>query len=219
VNRGIFWVNDGLDRHALEPVARGWDWALPDFVQHAVRNAFDNLRFPVVFMNDLLQGKPAGAARTFARFAVNTTVGVGGFMDPASKIGLRPRNEDFGQTLGYWGVPGGPFLMLPLLGPSNVRDTAGMVVDTGFRVIGFFLPLVASVGMTTVETLNERSLILDEIAAERKAALDWYAAVRSAYTQYRENLVRDRRSAVREDDAYRDYYPVFESRDAPSQQP
>ena len=211
VNRGIFWFNDGLDQHVLEPVATGFDYAVPDFAQRALRNAFDNLRFPIVFFNNLFQGKPKLAGVDIARFLMNTSVGLGGLMDPASSVGLRKSNEDFGQTLGYWGVPPGPYLMLPFFGPSNVRDTGGLVVDTAFRAIGFFIPFVASLAMQGVDTLNRRALIRKEIAAERRAALDWYAAVRSAYSQYRANLVQDRRQAAdSEDDEFRDYYPVFQ---------
>ncbi|MGI9591747.1 MAG: MlaA family lipoprotein [Myxococcota bacterium] len=193
VNRAIFWVNDGIDRYALEPVSTVWDWVFPDFVQRAMSNGFDNLRFPIVFFNHLFQLKFANAGKDVARFAINSTVGIGGLMDPAETIGLPKRFEDFGQTLGYWGVPPGPYLMLPFFGPSNLRDGFGLVVDSVFRAIGFFIPFVASVALQGVDTLNRRSLIRDELQAERRAALDWYAAVRSAYSQYRENLINDRR--------------------------
>jgi phospholipid-binding lipoprotein MlaA len=195
VNRGIFWVNDGLDVYAIEPVSKAWDFVLPDPVQRSLRSVFDNLRFPVLFFNNLFQGKPKQAGSDLARFAINTTVGVGGLMDPASSIGLKKRNEDFGQTLGVWGVPPGPYLMLPFFGPSNLRDGAGLIVDTGFRAFGFFIPFWVSAAMQAVDTLNRRSLIREQIEAERRAALDWYSAVRSAYTQYRENLIKDRREA------------------------
>ncbi len=204
-NRGVFAFNDGMDRFVLEPVATGLDWVVPDFAQRALRNGFDNLRFPIVFFNDLFQGKPAGAGKDLARFLVNSTVGLGGLMDPAAEIGLPPRNEDFGQTLGFYGVPPGPYLMLPFFGPSNVRDTGGLVVDTVFRALGFFIPLVASVAMQGIDTVNRRSLMREQIQAERKAALDWYAAVRSAYSQYRENLVHDKRQAA-DEEGYTDHY-------------
>jgi phospholipid-binding lipoprotein MlaA len=210
-NRAIFTFNDGLDRYVLEPAATGFDYVVPDFAQRALRNGFDNLRFPIVFFNNLFQGKPGRAGQEFARFVVNTTVGLAGLMDPASTIGLQKENEDFGQTLGYWGVPPGPYLVLPFFGPSNVRDTGGLVVDSAFRAIGFFIPFVASVAMQGVDTLNRRALIRHEIQAERKAALDWYAAVRSAYSQYRENLVQDkRRGADAGSDEFPGYYPVLE---------
>lgn len=209
-NRGVFWFNDGLDRYVLEPVATGLDYAVPDVAQRALRNAFDNLRFPIVFFNDLFQLKPVGAAKSLGRFVVNLTVGLGGLMDPAAKIGLPARNEDFGQTLGYWGVPAGPYLMLPFFGPSNVRDAGGLIVDTGFQAVAYFIPIVASVAMGGVDTLNRRSLIREQIRAERRAALDWYAAVRSAYSQYRENLVHDERQLA-DAEAYRATYPAFEA--------
>ena len=203
MNRGLFWVNDGLDRYAIEPVSKVWDFVLPDFAQRSLRNAFENLRFPIVFFNDLFQLKPKEAGQDLARFLLNTTVGIGGLLDPASTIGLKMRNEDFGQTLGYWGVPPGPYLMLPFFGPSNVRDGCGLIVDSGFRAVGFFIPFWASIAMQAVDTLNRRSLIREQIASERLAALDWYSAVRSAYTQYRENQVQDKRGSAEDTD----YYP------------
>jgi len=208
MNRGIFWVNDGFDRHLLEPVATGFDYAVPDPAQRALRNGFDNLRFPIVFFNNLFQGKPKDAGKDFARFVLNTSVGLGGLMDPAATLGLQRSNEDFGQTLGVWGVPAGPYLMLPFFGPSNVRDAGGVVVDTAFRAFGFFIPFFASMAMQGVDTLNRRALIRKEIQSERRAALDWYAAVRSAYTQYRQNLVQDAsKGADPQEDEFDEYYP------------
>lgn len=198
-NRGIFWFNDGLDQHVIKPAATAWDYVLPDFAERALRNAFDNLRFPINFFNDIFQLKFRYVGEDVARFAMNVTVGIGGLMDPAAAVGLEKRVEDFGQTLGYWGVPPGPYLMLPFFGPSNVRDTGGLVVDSGMRAVGFFIPYWASMAMTAVDTLNRRSLIREALDAERAAALDWYAAVRSAYSQYRENLIRDRRQGAETD--------------------
>lgn len=206
MNRQIFRVNDGLDRYVIEPVAKGWDFVLPDFAQHALRDAFDNLRFPIVFANNLLQLKIKDAGIDLGRFIVNSTVGLAGFLDPASTIGLRRNVEDFGQTLAYWGVPPGPYLMLPFFGPSNIRDGFGLIVDTGLRAIGFFIPLVASFAMQGVDTMNRRSLIRDQIDSERRASLDWYISVRNAYTQYRDHLVHDRKKAASD----YDYFPGAE---------
>jgi len=206
INRPILAVNDGLDRYVLEPVSKGWDYVLPDFVQHSLRRAFDNLRFPIVFANDIFQLKMVDAGIDLARFLVNSTVGLAGLLDPASTIGL-PRNvEDFGQTLGYWGVPPGPYLMLPFFGPSSLRDGFGLIVDTGLRAISFFIPLAASFAMQGLDTLNRRSLVRDQLDAERRASLDWYVAVRSAYTQYRYNLIHDRKKAAED----YDYFPGLE---------
>lgn len=196
-NRGVFCFNDCLDMCFLEPLADSWDFIMPDVAQRSLRRAFDNLRFPVVFLNDLLQAKPKAAGVDLARFLVNTTAGVGGLMDPARDwFDLEKHNEDFGQTLGYWGLPPGPFLMLPLLGPSNLRDGFGSAVDAVTGVIGWFVPLAVTASLVATDTLNRRSLVGDQIAQERAAALDWYAAVRSAYSQYRENLIQDDADAI-----------------------
>ena len=192
MNRVFFSFNEGLDRWLLEPVAKGWDFVLPDFAQRGIRNAFDNIRFPIQFSNNLLQAKPADAGRDVARFLVNTTVGIGGLLDPASRIGLPPSNEDFGQTLGVWGVPTGPYVMLPVFGPSNVRDGVGRAVDTSMNVAAYYMPIYVSLSLTVANTVNRRAMVIEELAAERRAALDFYEAVRSAYTQYREALVKDR---------------------------
>jgi phospholipid-binding lipoprotein MlaA len=108
MNRGIFSFNEGLDRWFLEPVATGWDFVMPDPVETAIQRFFRNLGFPVVFVNDLLQGKPIAALQDVGRFALNSTAGIAGFFDPATEVGLPSHDEDFGQTLGVWGVPSGP---------------------------------------------------------------------------------------------------------------
>lgn len=206
MNRQILRFNDGLDRYAIEPVSKAWDYVLPDFVQHAIRNAFDNLRFPIDFANDVFQLDMNQAGICLARFLVNSTVGIAGFMDPASTIGLHRKPEDFGQTLGFWGVPPGPYLMLPFFGPSNIRDGVGLIVDTGLRAIGFFIPLAASFALTGADALNRRSLIRDQFDSERRASLDWYVSVRNAYSQYRANLIADDKAALKD----YDYFPGLE---------
>jgi phospholipid-binding lipoprotein MlaA len=200
MNRGIFGFNEGLDRWILEPVAKGWDFVVPDEVEKAIRRFYTNLGFPVVFVNDLLQGKPVAAAQDVGRFVLNTTAGGLGFFDPATDVGLPAHDEDFGQTLGVWGVPAGPYLVLPLLGPSSPRDTGGMAVDAASRVYSWFLPFFVNAGLYGVNVVNRRSGLLETIAEERKAALDFYAAVRNAYVQARENQVRDRQPKDEESD-------------------
>ena len=194
-NRRVFAFNEGLDRYALEPIATGWDTVVPDRVETCLANFFDNLLLPTRFANDLLQGKPWQAYETAWRAVVNTTVGLGGFFDPASAWQIYKSDEDFGQTLGVWGTPPGPYLVLPLLGPSNPRDTAGMVVDSAAYIPPWFLPIYVTASGRAVDVVNRRALALETIREERKAAFDWYAAVRSAFTQYRENQVRDRAEA------------------------
>lgn len=193
VNRKIFWFNDKADIYVLEPAARVWDAVFPDPVQRAVARFYANLASPVVFANDLLQGKPRAAGQDLARFLVNSTVGLAGFLDPATEWGLPAHEEDFGQTLGRWGVPAGPFLMLPLFGPSNPRDVVGMLVDWPLGVYTLFLDFPQSVGVRGVQLLNARSLVLEEVRDARRAALDPYVFVRNAYVQRREDLIRDGR--------------------------
>jgi phospholipid-binding lipoprotein MlaA len=192
MNRGIFGFNEGFDRWIAEPIAKGVDFITPDPVERAIRRFFLNSLFPMRFANDLLQAKPVAAAEDLGRFVVNTTVGIAGFFDPASKIGLEGHTEDFGQTLGYWGIPPGPYLVLPFLGPSNPRDGVGLIADSAARVYPFFVAMWISASINGTNLLNQRSLALESIAEERESALDYYVAVRNAYISYRENQVRDR---------------------------
>ena len=191
MNRGTFRFNEGLDRWVIEPVAKGMDFVLPDPVERSIGKFFENSRIPIHLGNALLQGKPVSAVEDLARFVVNTTIGLAGFFDPATHIGLEAHQEDFGQTLGFWGVPAGPYLVLPVFGPSNPRDTVGLAADTFSTVYPWFMPIYASFSIGVGQRLNWRSLALDQIAAERKAALDYYVAVRNAYMSYRENQIRD----------------------------
>ena len=199
-NRGIFGFNEDLDRWFLEPVATGWDFVMPDPVESALKRFFQNLGFPVVFVNDLLQGKPVAAAQDVGRFLLNSTAGVGGLFDPAAEAGLPEHDEDFGQTLGVWGVPPGPYLVLPLLGPSSPRDTGGLVVDAAARTYPFFLPWFVNFTSTAVNVVNRRALLLETIREERKSAFDFYVAVRNAYVQRRENQVSDNEAKSEESD-------------------
>jgi len=199
-NRGIFAFNEGVDRWFLEPVATGWDFVMPDPVQSSLKRFFRNLGFPVVFVNDLLQGKPVAAAQDVGRFLLNSTAGIAGLFDPATEVGLPTNDEDFGQTLGVWGVPPGPYLVLPLLGPSSPRDTGGLAVDSATLVYPFFLPWFVNFASTSVNIVNRRSLLLETIREERKSAFDFYVAVRNAYVQRRENQVSDHEAKPEESD-------------------
>jgi phospholipid-binding lipoprotein MlaA len=195
MNRSIFGFNEKLDRWILEPVATGWDFVFPDPVEESFGHFFDNLRFPVVFVNDVLQGKPVAALQDVGRFALNTTAGCVGLFDPATEVGLPKHQEDFGQTLGVWGVPSGPYLVLPLLGPSSPRDTGGLVVDANLRAYTWFIPIYANFAVYVLDVVNRRSAVLETVREERKAAFDFYAAVRNAYVQLRDNQVRDRQQS------------------------
>jgi phospholipid-binding lipoprotein MlaA len=205
-NRPMFQFNEKVDRYALEPVAKAWDFVFPDPVENAISRFMTNLRMPLVFANDVLQGKPVAALQDVARFAINTTSGFAGLFDPASAAGLPLHDEDFGQTLGVWGVPAGPYLMLPLLGPSSPRDATGTAVEATATIYTFFTPVWvgwAVSGTRAVSVVNWRSRNLETIAEERASAFDLYAALRNAHVQRRENLVRDRKpSKESEDDLY-----------------
>jgi phospholipid-binding lipoprotein MlaA len=205
MNRGIFSFNEGFDRWIFEPVAKGWDFVMPDPVERSVENFFDNLDFPILFANDLLQGKPVAAVTDIGRFMVNTTIGIGGLFDPATSFLRMPKSdEDFGQTLGVWGVPAGPYLVLPLLGASNPRDTVGFAVDTASRVQTYFVPFYVNIASTLVVNVNRRALLLETISEERKSAFDFYVAVRNAYVQRRESQIADQapKSEESDDDLY-----------------
>jgi phospholipid-binding lipoprotein MlaA len=204
-NRPIFAFNDFLARHVLEPVGRGWKFVVPEFVRDSISRLFVNARTPAVMVNDLLQGKPREAGIDLTRFVLNSSVGLAGLMDPAAAIGLEANDEDFGQTFGVWGVPAGPYLVLPFLGPSSPRDAVGRAADGAAAGWGWFVPIWASASITSVDTVNSFSFFADDVAKERKEAFDWYAAVRNAHVSRRENQVRDRAESPEEeeDDLYR----------------
>jgi phospholipid-binding lipoprotein MlaA len=204
MNRGIFAFNETVDQYALEPVARVWDFVLPDFAQKGLRNFYDNLRMPNVFVNDLLQGKPVDAGWDVLRLFYNTVFGAAGFVDIATMVEIPRNDEDFGQTLGTWGVPQGPYLVVPLLGPYTIRSGAGTIVDTMASAYGyynwFWMGVVglngletfgASAGVRGLELLNLRAIFLEEIDASRRDAFDYYVFVRNAYLQNRRAKVLD----------------------------
>ena len=215
MNRGIFAFNEGLDRYALEPVATAWDYVLPGFVQEGIENFFQNLDMPVVLANDVLQAKPAAAFEDVARFFFNSTLGIAGIFDVATRVGIPDNDEDFGQTMGYWGVPPGPYLVVPILGPYTLRDGVGEIADSTatayaywnllwFDVVGLntYETTGASIGTRGVRLLNLRAIYLEEIENSRKDAFDYYAFVRNAYLQNRQAKVldsTDTASAIEED--------------------
>ena len=195
LNRRTFAFNETLDAWLLEPVATVWDFAVPHPVQRCFGNLFDHLVLPVRVANDLLQLKARKAIEDVFRFQANTLLGLGGCFDVATRGGITKHNEDFGQTLGHWGVPAGPYLVLPLLGPSNPRDGVGLLVDSTGAVQTFFISWPVLFGAAAFDIVNTRALSLEDLAAERASAFDFYAAVRSAYVQFRENRVYDRADA------------------------
>jgi phospholipid-binding lipoprotein MlaA len=185
VNRAFFIFNDVFDRGFLEPIAIGWSYATPQFFRKGLDKVFTNLRFPVRFVGNLLQAEVVHAGEEFARFGVNSTVGVAGFFDPASSLGLGFYDEDFGQALGVYGVPNGPYVMIPLMGPSVLRDTFALVLDA---------PLGSATGLGgagVLYAINTRAIYIDDVRAARAASLDYYVFVRNAYIQRRTALIRN----------------------------
>jgi phospholipid-binding lipoprotein MlaA len=200
----VFGFNEGVDRWVLEPVATGWDWVLPERVQDGISNFFFNLDMPRVFLNDLLQGKPVAAGEDLGRFLVNSTVGIVGFIDVASRLDIPHNDEDFGQTLGRWGIPGGPYVVMPLLGPFTVRDVIAYPVDVFSRPHIYFVSTAVSAGAAVVEVTNTRADFLEEVRENRETALDYYVFIRNAYLQNRERRVNDASQPPpdREEDLY-----------------
>lgn len=208
MNRGIFTFNETLDKYAIEPVATAWDFVVPGIVQTGIDNFFNHLNMPVIFANNVLQAKPAAAGWDVLRFVYNTVFGLGGFVDIATMVEMPQNDEDFGQTLGYWGVPPGPYFVIPILGPSTVRDSAGLIVDTTASSYAYFTPfwygvaglngietLGASVGFKAFELMNLRAIYLEEIEGSRADAFDYYVFVRNAYLQNRRAKVADQKDA------------------------
>ncbi len=192
INRGVFWFNEQADRFVIKPVAKGYDWALPRPVKHGVSNVFDNLFTPVVAVSDLLQGNLQESASDVGRFVVNSTVGVVGIFDVASGWGLDKRREDIGQAFGAWGIGSGPYLVLPILGPSNVRDGVGLVGNYFLLPQNYIDDEGVRWGVAILGGIDTRYRLLDASTVLEQAALDRYAFVRSSYTQHRKNLVENK---------------------------
>jgi len=200
LNRKVFWLNDTVDVYVLEPVAKGWDFTFDQPTRRAVSNFFQNLVFPVDVVNNLLQWKLKATGVSVGRFAVNTTVGLLGFLDPATDWGLERQRSDLGQTFGVWGILPGPYLVLPFWGPSNVRDTVGLAGDYALGVATYFVPFYYLVAATAVNTVNARSLVLNEVQDIKAASLDYYVFVRNAYFQRRKALVSGTSEEARDGD-------------------
>ncbi|HEX2796434.1 MAG TPA: VacJ family lipoprotein [Immundisolibacter sp.] len=192
INRGVFWFNEQADRFVIKPVAKGYDWALPKPVKRGVSNVFDNLFTPVVAVSDLLQGNFQESAGDVGRFVVNSTVGVVGIFDVATGWGLEKRREDIGQAFGAWGIGSGPYLVLPILGPSSVRDGVGLVGNYFLLPQNYIEDDGTRWGVTILGGIDTRYRLLDASNVLEQAALDRYAFVRSSYTQHRQNLVENK---------------------------
>jgi phospholipid-binding lipoprotein MlaA len=191
VNRAIYTFNEHVDGLVLKPAAELYRLVLPSFVRTGVGNFFSNLGDVIVALNNLLQGKVSNAASDASRVAVNSTIGVLGFIDVASRIGLPKHDEDFGQTLGWWGMGDGPYLVLPLLGPSNFRDAVGRVGDFYVDPVTYVDPTRARNQLWGTRVVSTRADLLGASRVLEAAALDPYVFVRDAYLQRRRNLIYD----------------------------
>jgi phospholipid-binding lipoprotein MlaA len=191
-NRGVYQFNEGLDKVVLKPVAKGYKAVVPPPLRNGVTNVFGNFRDVTTAINDLLQGKISAAVSDVGRVAVNSTVGILGIFDVATRLGLQKHSEDFGQTLGLWGVADGPYLVLPLLGPSNFRDTIGWAgdyfTDPEFYLVSHSPETWVAFG---TRVISIRANLLETEQIFDTAAIDKYAFLRDAYLQRRRSLIYD----------------------------
>jgi phospholipid-binding lipoprotein MlaA len=186
-NRGMTQFNDTVDGALFKPVATVYKQTLPQLVRTGVSNFFGNLGDVWSFVNNVLQAKPEGALSSFWRVAVNTTIGLGGVLDPATDMRMQRYRQDFGQTLGYWGVPSGPYFVLPILGPSTLRDTAALPVDWYGHPVARVHDVPARNGLRAVQFVDTRSQLLGVDDLLESASPDAYAFRRDAYLQKRRN--------------------------------
>lgn len=211
LNSKFFEFNRQLDRWILKPVAKGYNSVVPNIVQVGISNFFYNIRVTPRFMNNVFQGKFKGAGIEVGRFLINTTAGVGGFFDVAQRFNLTTPEEDTGQTLGFYGVKPGPYIMVPLLGPYTARDLVGYVGDIALNPVYWLMfPIIEIDAIPSVvphanrttsslilltargtEIVNDRSLNLEKFQGVEESTLDLYAAVRNAYLQKRAKAIRE----------------------------
>ena len=191
MNRGIYKFNDGIDRAVLKPVAKGYKKITPNWFRNATGRFFANLGYPVTIVNQLLQGKPKLFLMDTGRFITNTTLGLAGLFDVADRMHMPSHQEDFGQTLAVWGVPSGPYLMLPFLGPSTVRDAPGKIPDYFLGILRYTdvsTPVVW--GTRAVEVVDTRASLLSTESA-LDTAFDRYGVLRDVWLQRRQYLIYD----------------------------
>lgn len=190
-NRAMLDFNLALDKAILRPVTSVYLYVIPDPLQTNVHNFLQNLRGPVIFANDLFQGEFDRAGNTLLRFAMNSTVGILGINDFAAEAGIEKHDEDFGQTLATWEVESGPYLVLPIFGPSSPRDGIGLLADTLIDPFTWFAPFEFQLGRTIGTAVDKRARNFDQINDLEKNSLDFYSAVRSLYRQRRQDEIRN----------------------------
>lgn len=200
LNRGVFAVNRAVDTAVIRPIAWTYREAVPDPFKDRLRDFLNNLKTPVVLANDLMQGDLDRAGVTFERFWINSILGIGGLIDIASSVGIPRHSEDFGQTLATWGVGEGPYIVLPLLGPSNPRDTVGLVVDFALDPLTWILPATGNkeLGYARLgaDIIDGRSRVIKVTDDLEKNSVDYYATMRSLYRQRRASEISNGKAAM-----------------------
>jgi len=199
VNRAMFEFHQAIDNLLLKPLAFAYSTLLPPPLQTGIRSALQNLKTPIYLANDLLQGETNRAGETLQRFAINSTVGVLGFYDAADKwFGIAPHTEDFGQTLAVWGTEEGPYLFIPILGPSNPRDLGGYVVDSVADPLNWYLRNTDRdewiIARAAVSGIDARAQLLETLDNLEKTSLDYYVTLRTVYRQRRADEIANRAS-------------------------
>jgi len=191
-NEKVFEFNRQADRFVLKPVAKAYSFLVPEPFQVMIGNGFDNISFVPRFVNSLLQGKFGGATRELSRFLINSTAGIGGLFDAAKYWGIEKSREDFGQTLGVWGVSPGPYLIVPFMEPMTVRDGIGRGVDSFMNPLSYFIPFLwTGVSLRLGEIVNDRALNLELFQGFEESVVDLYSAVRHGYLRRREQLIKE----------------------------
>ena len=204
MNRSVFRFNEAIDRAAFKPVAKGYKAVTPEWLRGAIGRVLANLEYPITMVNQLLQGKPVRFLQDTGRFVANSTLGIGGIFDVADKLGLPAHDEDFGQTLAVWGVPAGPYVNLPFLGPSSVRDAPSRFVDYFSGPLRYAkVPDAIDYGTTVLDIVDTRAALL-ATDATLDSAFDKYGLMRDAWVQRREYLIFDGNPPVEEFEEFED---------------
>lgn len=195
MNRTIFDFNDWLDRNALKPAAEIYRAVTPQFLREGIAHMIANLQSPIIFASDLLEGNVSRGGVTLGRFVINTTVGIGGLWDPATKMGLPGHTDDLGEAFAVWGVDEQFYLVLPLFGPSNPRDAIGLGIESTLDPLSYYLDdhhlRWAELTRFLVTGLSKREAYIETIDDVKRTSLDYYSAMRSLYRQRREALIQD----------------------------
>ncbi len=220
MNRAIFDFNEVTDVYVLAPAARGWSYVTPHFFHVAIRNFNGLILMPTVFLNDILQLKGEHAMEDIGRMLFNVSFGLLGLIDVATAMEIPHNDADFGQTLGYWGAPTGPYLVLPLFGPSSIRGGIGRIGDGAGTFYFTWLPIWATFLVRGVDIISWRSEHLEEVDLSRRESLDYYVFMRDAYMQLRRAKIQEARgapvaAASEEEDLY--FYDGLEDDDEPDE--